>query len=351
MIERSASRTAALLCLSALGCGPSAEQLGIQRERDELRHEVIEVQQYNADLKFRMKLVEARNKILIDLVQGLTQDPEHFTPETESTSPNADASLKALDRDIEALISSVRHSHTDLDALRAQRAALQSELQQARRTIEEARATHAELDARITGLRKVLNPMLGLIHAGRVNVSMAYGTLAVQLPEAVLFARGEQHLTAAGKSLLAQVAEGLKTSGDRQFRISGPPDVVARRNASAGQQQLSAARALAVLDYLLQCGVPASNLVASTHASAQPSAAGPNAERYIEIALLPKYEERPAIPSPEQLLEPLHPQQTEHIDGAAPSGESEGAEPTGLAPEAPPPLESAPPGPEPARPN
>jgi flagellar motor protein MotB len=313
-----ARRTAVLLCLSAVGCGPSAEQLHIQSERDELRHEVVEVQQYNADLKFRMKLVEARNKILIDLVQGLTQDPEHFKPEAENASSNADASLKALDSDIEALIASVRHSHTDLDALRAQRAALQTELAQARRTIEEARATHAELDARISGLRKLLNPMLALIHGGRINLSMAYGQVAIQLPEAVLFARGEQRLTAEGKALLAQVAEGLKTSGDRQFRISGPPDVVARRNASAGQQQLSAARALAVLEYLLQCSVPSASLVATTHASAQPSAAGPNAERYIEIALLPKFEERPAIPSPEQLLEPLQTQQTEHEEGAGP---------------------------------
>lgn len=319
MSELPSRRAAVWLCLSAIGCGPSAEEVRLHSERDELRNEVREVQQYNADLKFRMKLVEARNKILIDLVQGLTQDPEHFIPQAERAGSNADASLQALDRDIEALISSVRHSHKDLDALRAQRAALQTELAQARRTIEEARATHAELDARISGLRRLLNPMLGLIHAGRINVSMAYGQMAIQLPEAVLFATGEPRLTAEGKSLLAQVAEGLKTSGDRQYRISGPPELVAKRNSNAGQRQLSAARSLAVLDYLLQCEVPPSNLVASTHASPQPPAAGVGAERYIEIALLPKFEERPALPSAEQLLEPAQTQPVQHLGGRAPS--------------------------------
>jgi len=263
MTERRAGRAScavALFVLAATGCGPASEQVRLQRERDELRQEIAEARQYNADLKFRMQLVEARNKVLIDLVQGLTSDPEHFAPHREGAS-NADLSLQALDRDIEALVTSVRHSRKDIEALRAQRANLESELVQARRTIEEARAVHAELDARLVGLRRLLTPITGLIQTGRINLSLANGQLAIQLPESVLFVRGQARLTTEGKVLLAQVAQGLRTATNRQYRLAGPAEFVSKRDPK--QRPLSAERALSVLDYLVQCNVPAASLVAA----------------------------------------------------------------------------------------
>jgi flagellar motor protein MotB len=310
-----ASRAAALLVLAATGCGPSNEQI-LQRERDELRQEIAEVRQYNGDLKVRMRMVEARNKVLIDLVQGLTSDPEHFTLHREGVS-NADASLRALDRDIEALVATVRHSRKDLDALRAQRTTLQSELAQARRTIEEARATQAEVDARLVSLRRLLTPILNLIQSGRINLSLANGHLAIQLPESVLFVRGQARLAAEGKVLLAQVAQGMRTTIDRQYRLAGPAEIVSKRGPN--QQPLSAARALSVLDYLVQCSVPAENLVAASHASVQaPAPNAPLTERYFEITLLPRAEELPALPSAQQLMEPAA---TPEPEATTPHGE------------------------------
>jgi flagellar motor protein MotB len=305
MTERRATRAfraAALLVWTTMGCGPASEQLALQRERDELRHEIVEVRQYNADLKFRMQLVEARNKVLIDLVQGLSSDPEHFTPRREGGS-NADASLKALDRDIEALVASVRLSRKDIDALRAQRASLESELAQARRSIEDARATHAEVDARLALLRRLLTPMLGLIQAGRINLSLANGHLTIQLLESALFVQGEARLTPEGRVLLAQVAQGLRTTTDRQYRLAGPAHLVSKHVPKQGP--LSAARALRVLDYLVQCNVPSANLIAASHISVHvPAANTPATARYFEITLLPRAEEISALPSVQQLLEP-----------------------------------------------
>lgn len=334
MIERRAKlagRAAALWVCTIMGCGAASEQIAMQRERDELRHEVVEVRQYNADLKFRMQLVEARNKVLIDLVQGLTSDPEHFTPHREGAS-NADASLKALDRDIEALVTSVRLSRKDIGALREQRAALESELAQSRRTIEDTRATHAELDARFALLRRLLTPMLGLIQSGRINLSLANGLLAIQLPESVLFVRGEARLTAEGRVLLAQVAQGMRTTTDRQYRLAGPAELVSKRAAKQGP--LSSARALCVLDYLLQCNVPPAGLIAASHASAHaPAANAPVTERYFEITLLPRAEEISALPSAQQLLEPK----------AKPEPETPPTPPTSSEPNSPPAATPTPP--------
>jgi flagellar motor protein MotB len=290
-------RAAVISALVASACGPSAERLRAEREREELRHEIIEVQQYNADLKFRMQLVEARNKILTDLVQGLTSDPEHFQLRRDGGA-NADAALRALDRDVDALVASVRHSHSDLDALRAQRAALQAELAQARARLEEARASQAGEDARVMVLRQLLAPMLNLVRAGHINVSMQYGALTIQLPESRLFAQAQSELTADGKALLGRVAEGMRSASGRKFRIAGPAEGLSKRGAP--QRQLSGARSLAVVEFLTQCQVPAEDLIAATHATAVPA----GADRSFEIALLPEYAARPHDKSPEELLDP-----------------------------------------------
>lgn len=288
MTERWASGRAVLLYLAAaVGCGPSVTQQRVTRERDQLRHELREVKQYNDDLKFRLQLVQARSKILTDLVQGLTSDPEHF--KLQHFGPGADAALAALDRDMDALIASVRHSREDIGSLRAQRAALQNELASARSTIEEAAAAHAAEDARIAALQKLLAPMLGSIHAGRINVNMTYGQLSLQLPERSLFAGSASQLTAEGKELLAQVAAGLVTASDRQYRVTGPT------NGAGAQRQLTAARLAAVIDDLIANHVPAANLVAAERAQS-------SGERYFELTLMPKFEELRSAPTLDQVL-------------------------------------------------
>jgi len=294
MTERCARALCAGLLLAAIGCGASEREQRERRELLELRHEVIEVRQYNADLKFRMQLVEARNKVLTDLVQGLTADPANFQPKQGG---GADAALAALDRDIEALVRSVRHSHADAAALRAQRAALEAELAEARQTIERARAAEQQVDARLSATRQLLAPMLRPIHDGRINVTVQYGQLTLQVPEQALFASGDGQLTSEGKALLERVAEGLRTANDRQFRIAGPADDTSQRGATA--RQLTAARTLAVLEYLASKQVPSASLVAATYA--RKGAAG---ERHFEVALLPKFEEQPKWPTPGELLEP-----------------------------------------------
>jgi flagellar motor protein MotB len=292
---RRAARWLGALALAALSCGPSRTELAQRRAYDELQHELVEQRQYNEDLKFRMRLAEARNKVLIDLVQGLTSDPKHFQAKRDSAA-NADAALGALDRDVEALVTSVQHSQADLDSLRAQRAALQAELGQARQTIEAAHASQAEQDARLVGLRALLSPLMPLIHSGRLDVRVQYGQLTLQLPESALFATGAVQLSAEGKALLESVVLGLRTDPERKYRIAGPADALAKR--AAAPQQLSAARVLAVLDYLRQCQIPDASLLAATG-----SLAAERGDRYFEITVLPKYREVPTLPGTQELLE------------------------------------------------
>jgi flagellar motor protein MotB len=300
--------------LTMIGCGPSGAELRDRAERDELRRELVELRQYEEDLKFRLQLANARNKLLLGLVQGLTIDPDHFAPQPEKLA-TADASLASIDRDVEALIATVRTSRQDANALRAQREALQRELSDARRTIEEARTAQADVDARMLALQRILAPLNALVRAGRVNVSIAYGRLSIQLPEAALFAPNQSALSEDGRALLSRVVVGLQTAPDRSVSVAGPSDPLTKR--ASAQRELTLARSVAVLDFLKQHGANAESSVTTEHAL---SPAG-RPDRYFALTLVPKAEELPRAPSPEQLLPPAN--------GTAPAG---AAAPTSSAP-------------------
>jgi outer membrane protein OmpA-like peptidoglycan-associated protein len=288
---------ALIACLIGTGCGPSATELAAKDKQQQLQRELNESHQYNDDLKFRLQLAQARSKLLLGLVQGLTVDPDHFSPQPEKLA-SADKSLESIDRDVEALISTVRTSRQNAAELRAQREALQRELADARKTIEHARSVQAGLDARMLALQRILAPLSQLVRSGRINVAVAYGRFTIQLPEAGLFAQAQAGLSEDGKSLLQRVVTGLQTASERKFLVASPVEALGKR--AAAQRELTLARSVAVLDYLRSNNVSAENAVTTTHQPEQP----PQSDRYFEISLVPAAEELPSLPSTEQLLTP-----------------------------------------------
>jgi outer membrane protein OmpA-like peptidoglycan-associated protein len=278
------------------GCGPSAAELAARASQDALQHELAEARQYNDDLKFRLQLAQARNKLLLGLVKGLTIDPDHFAPTPEKLA-TADASLQSIDRDVEALIETVRTSRQNAAELRAQREALQRELADARQTIEHARSVQVGVDARMLELQRILAPVSQLVRSGRINIGITYGRLSIQLPEAALFAQNQANLSEDGKSMMQRVVTGLRSAPDRQFRVAGPVAPLGKR--AAPLRELTLARSVAVLDYLRSNEVTAESAVTITHQQELPAS-----DRYFAISLVPRAEELPSLPSPESLLTP-----------------------------------------------
>jgi chemotaxis protein MotB len=315
-----------LLLLAAVGCGPSSREVRLQQERDELRLEVAEINQYNVDLKLRMQLVHARNKVLLDLVQGLTSEPKHGTANsgkgkgTGTVLASADSSLKSLDRDLETLIQSVKQSREDIDVLRDQRSAIQTELAHARRIIEEARVEEAEWKQRVADIRALVAPLVPLIEAGQLEIRVAEGTLTLQLPEDALFTRDARGVSTSGKTLLDRIADDLSAARDRQFRVSGPIDYLPEGAESLPKQwRLSSGRAIDVLMYLIQRGVPRRSLSVATQA-VPPPVKETGTRRTVEIALIPRAQDLPRWPTREQLIEPQQP--TAADPPAGPAGDS-----------------------------
>ncbi len=301
-----------LTCLGlGLGCGPSKEELRSRAEAKALHAELAQEKQYNEDLKLRMQMTQARNKVLVDLVQGLTSDAEHPAEASDrNAAPGAaHSSLQALDKDLEALATSVQHSKHDMQALRAQREALQTELEQAKRTIEASRVEEAEATARVQAFRALLGQLAVMIEHGDLDVRVVRNQMVLHLPESVLFRSNDARVTKAGAALLDRVAEVLKAVDHREFQIAGHTDhLPIRYGAFRDNWQLSAARALRVMLYLEKCGVAAQRLSASAYADTQPIAdeatpEGRQKNRRIEIVLLPNLEELPDL---SRLAELLH---------------------------------------------
>jgi flagellar motor protein MotB len=300
---------AALPILAALGCGPSAAELGLRQRQRDLTLELAEITQYNTDLKQRMQLVEARNRVLWDLVQGLTHDADSPTPQKTGALTNAGTSLKSLDRDLEQLIANVEHSHEQMEALRVQRSSLEGELSQARRALEASSAIEQSVAARRAGLKRLVAPIAPLVAAGQLDLRVTPGRLALLLPEDVLFPHGAVLLSGGGKALLDRVGEALATLSDRHFEIVTATDLLPERQAAPSSARQSAARAVEVLRYLVQHGVPTQHLSVSTRAATQPDPDEISVQRKLAISLLPQADELPDWPTRQELLE-VEPQPT-----------------------------------------
>jgi hypothetical protein len=173
--------------------------------------------------------------------------------------------------------------------------------------------------------------------------------MLLQLPEAFLFKSNDARVTRDGKLLLDRVAEVLKSVPAREFQIAGHTDSKPVRYGSFHDNwQLSSARALNVMLYLVERGVPKARLSAAAHADTQPIAdeatpEGRSKNRRIEIVLLPNLEELPDLSSLDSILhKPAEPAPAETPTDTPPptAAASEPAPAT-----APPPSAAAPAGP------
>jgi chemotaxis protein MotB len=295
------------------GCVSDEDRLRAQVR--ELHYDVAQGKQHNQDLKRRMRLVEARNRVLTSLVQGLTAEPAEVVasaghpPAGQKEIGRAQASLQALDRDLEELVSTVHEARHDMHALRAQRKALAGELDRATRAIEQAQAQETAANDRAVAYREMLLRFKAIMAAGNLKVRVVDNRMVLQLPETLLFDRGRAALKKDGRKLLDEVATVLTAVGDREFQIAGH---TATGRADAGSYEsnwhLSAARAVLVTTYLIDKGVPKHRLSAAAFADTRPAATGSlldadRLNRRIEIVLLPRLDELPDLTTIDALLE------------------------------------------------
>jgi len=176
---------------------------------------------------------------------------------------------------------------------------LQANLQASKAELDDLRKQRAEADKRIAAFSDLTEKFRKMIDTGKIQVQVRKGRMVMKLPAGVLFDSGSAELSRPGELALMEVAVILKGFPDRDFMVAGHTDKVppAKGAKYASNWELSTLRAVKVTEFLIGAGMKAEHLVAAGYGEHDPiPKASLNEQRRIEIVLLPKIEELPAMP-------------------------------------------------------
>ena len=158
--------------------------------------------------------------------------------------------------------------------------------------LAELRAEKAKREKELAVYRNLFASLKKMVDAGTIKVGFREGRLVVELDDAILFDSGRSELKEEGQAALTQLVAPLKEV-DREWIVAGHTDNVPIKTAKfSSNWQLSTARAIEVVGYMVENGMPADRMGAAGYAEFDPIAdnatpEGRSQNRRIEIILMP----------------------------------------------------------------
>lgn len=160
-----------------------------------------------------------------------------------------------------------------------------------------------EIEKRLGEFRKLISRFQSLTKAGDLSIQIRDGKMVVVLPSDVLFKSGSATLSSKGQDTIKKVTSILTGLSKKQFQVEGHTDNVPIRSEQfPSNWELASARAMNVLNLMLDAGIPAARVSAASFGETKPVATndtkeGKSLNRRIDIvvvpdlSLLPGYEE------------------------------------------------------------
>lgn len=167
-----------------------------------------------------------------------------------------------------------------------------AEARQLQERLQRLAAVEREVRQRNAIYEDVIGRFQSLIDGGKLSVSVSRGRMVIQLPQDILFQSGSATIGADGRSTLSEVGGVLAEFTDRSFQVEGHTDNVPIATARfPSNWELSTARALSVVQLLVQGGVQAQNISGAGFGEFHPVTANDTSEgrrlnRRIEIVML-----------------------------------------------------------------
>ena len=197
--------------------------------------------------------------------------------------------IKGKAGEVATLAQEVRDKEAELAKRDTELKGRQEELKSKEEAIAALRAQVDRLRSIFTDLEQKLD---SLVKSGKLTVKMRQGLLVVQLPERILFPSGSHKLKKEGIAAVESISEILKTMKHR-WQVAGHTDDVGR---AAFNWALSSRRARAVLNVMLESGMPAEQVSAAGFGQYQPIAPNDNDDnrsqnRRTELLLVPDLSE------------------------------------------------------------
>ncbi len=206
----------------------------------------------------------------------------------------SEAQNETLQQKIGQLEAEIAAQQQKIDALAAERDAANAELAELRRAQEER-------EKELSTYKQLFAKLKKLIDAGTIKVVFRKGKMMVAMSSAVLFDSGKAELKEDGKATLAEITEALASVSDRDFLVAGHTDnVPIKSRRFKSNWDLSTARAVTVVDYMIERGFPAPHIGAAGFAEFDPVGSNDTEEgraenRRIEIILVPNLGELKGI--------------------------------------------------------
>ena len=242
-------------------------------------------------------LAAQREKDLQAEIKAKTERVDELTKQLETTVAERAALQKAVDEGT-ALTAS---QQARLIKLGQNVDSLTKETQEAAARLEELRKQKAASDARLSTFRNLLAKLRSMIDSGQLKVIIRDGRMIIALPNDILFDSGKTEVKKDGKLALEKVAAVLATVPDRDFLVAGhTDDVPIKTERFPSNWELSTARAVEVVRFLISKGMNGKVLAAAGFAEFDPVAANDSPanrgqNRRIEIVLQPNIGDLPPL--------------------------------------------------------
>jgi chemotaxis protein MotB len=259
-------------------------------EIDQLRTEGDQKQQANA---------AALEKLNADLqaASAKLQENENQLSQANVESHNLQAKLDESTAIGQRLREELQRLGKNVDGLLSEKGTMSRSLEDAKQRLEELRKAQAATEARTALYKQLIQKFKKLTDAGQLRIELRDGRMILQLPNDVLFDSGQAAVKQDGQRALGQVGGVLKTLKGRKFQVAGHTDNVPIDRAKlASNWELSTARAVAVVHFLITQGVSPEALSAGGYGEFAPLVANDTNEhkaknRRIEITLVPAMDE------------------------------------------------------------
>ena len=244
------------------------------------------------------------DKINADLQAARTalQDHENQLSQANVQGHNLQAKLDESTAIAQRLREELQRLGKNVDNLLSEKGTMSQALGDAKQRLEELRKAQAATEARTALYKQLIQKFKKLTDAGQLRIELRDGRMILQLPNDVLFDSGQAAVKQDGQRALGQVGGVLKTLTGRKFQVAGHTDNVPIDRAKfASNWELSTARAVAVVHFLVSQGVASEALSAAGYGEFAPLVANDTAEhkaknRRIEISLVPAMDELVNLP-------------------------------------------------------
>ncbi|HEX4339259.1 MAG TPA: OmpA family protein [Polyangiaceae bacterium] len=246
-----------------------------------------EIDRLNAALKAAQDGVDQRDRSLAD--GALT------THDLQTKLDDATALNEQLRVELERL-------GKNADALVAEKGSLATALNEAKARLEELRKAQAAADQRAALFRQLALKFQKMIDSGQLKIKLRDGRMVIELANDVLFDSGQTVVKPEGQKAIAQVATVLRSIPNRRYQVAGHTDNVPIQSGRFHSNwDLSTARAVSVVNFLITQGLKPELLSASGYGEFDPVAPNDTPQdraknRRIEITLQPNIDELVAVP-------------------------------------------------------